>query len=129
MPGLMPRCLATRSAQALSMLNRAVRVSITLAASNASNRADLSIAHLADRAAAVDFARLVPPRRQAEMRADVFGMLEASGIIDRRLERQRDNRADPGHRHQSPADVVRPHDQQHLTMHAGRGWRRRPRRD
>jgi len=73
---------------------------------------------LADPAAHVGLARLVPLRRQAEMRSHRFGPTEPLRIVNGRLERERHQRADARHRHQPAADRVAPDDGQHPPVQA-----------
>ncbi len=73
----------------------------------------------ADPAGDVRLAGLIARRRQPEMRAHVPGSPEAVWPVDRGPEDERRDRADPGHAHQAPADLLTARQLQNLLREPG----------
>ncbi len=70
-------------------------------------------------AGSVDLARLIFGRRQPKCRPNRLGVFEAGRHIDTGAEGQSHHRADPRDTHQTPADLIVPHDGQPTAVQDG----------
>jgi hypothetical protein len=87
--------------------------------SSEERRSRKPVAGSADTSAHIGLARLELPRRQAEVGAHVARAPEPGRIIDRRLERQSGDWADPRNGHEASAELVARCQSQELAVQAG----------